>query len=218
MKALIQHFLRSNITEVLSKSLMNCHVKGLHSIMLAEMPGKTIRLYVTSKDHELWKNMRDDQSVAYHPHHCDLTLHCVFGSLANITVRVGGEAGQYGNFLSNKYLYHSAITEGKMGFEHLGMDILSQAKSQVIGLNEHIFMRAHEVHTVFCVKDTVNAWLVYEGKEDPNYKAYCWTSADLTNASSEGLYQKLTAQDLDRLMDSIGVPCLANVFLAESGK
>jgi hypothetical protein len=202
MKALISHYFHSNIDEILEKSLLNCHCFGLHSIMLSESPGKTIRLYITDKSHELWKNSNGEvQSIAYHPHHCDLTLHCIYGAFGNITTY---ETSRSGGIAIDRFIYHSKISGGKMGFEKTGKTWIMSPVLNIVGHGEHVFMSAKEVHTVFCSKGTVNAWLVYEGVEDKNYIPYCWSNKDLTKETGDGLYVKASHKELSILLKSIG--------------
>jgi hypothetical protein len=201
MEALIQHYFKSNHDEILSRSLINCHCKGLHSIMLSEIPERTIRLYITDQSHELWKNdEQQEQSLAYHPHHCDLTLHCIFGALVNAVV-TESESGRD----VSRYLYKSKISDGEMAFQYLGKSNISLPTPTVVGKGEYVFMKASDIHTVFCTKGTINAWLVYEGKEDPNYVPLCWTNRDLNNQTSEGLYEKPTLSKLKEILKSIHV-------------
>jgi hypothetical protein len=182
MQRLIKHLLQENSHEILEKSLKNCHCKGLHSIVFLEAKGKTIRLYITDKDHELhWP------SLAFHPHHCNLTLHMIKGFMINTIVGEGNK-----NIVHlDKYLYHSHITEGQMKFELLKKnDPLSILSNTRLNKGDSIFLDAKTIHTVECEVGAVNAWLVYEGKEDENYKPFCWSNKNLNEIPTTGLYEK----------------------------
>lgn len=53
MNSLIKHLWENNRKEIISKSIKNCHVKGLHSIMLLQSKNKTIRMYISDYNSEL---------------------------------------------------------------------------------------------------------------------------------------------------------------------
>jgi hypothetical protein len=205
MKQLIKHLLQNNLEEILSRSLLNCHVKGLHSIMLSESPAKTIRLYVATPDHELYRNhyseMDSVMSLAFHAHHCNLTLHCIKGILFNWEV----VEDDNGSIELQKYIYHSKITEGDLSFEKIGTGKLRTTCHRYVNEGEAVFMKADQIHTVACEKNKLCAWLVYEGKEDKSYKPYCWTHSNVNNIDYSQLYQKPTEKQIMKLLKQIGL-------------
>lgn len=188
MKTLIKHFIENNPKEVLEKSLFDCHVKGLHSIMLLDSPGKTIRLYLTDKDHELNPFMNRVINVGYHPHHCDLTFKIVTGQLVNIIAEESNDLDF--DFEIDKYLYKSKISKGKMRFDHIGKVDMKIINKKYLIKGDELFMRADEIHTVSVEKNKVCAWLVFEGKKDPKYIPYCYSTTNLNYQSGENLYTK----------------------------
>ena len=205
MKELVQHLLKNNFDEILKDSLTNCHAIGLHSIMLLHTPEKTIRLFVTDTNHELTTNNRLDfidgkpLSIAFHPHHCNLTLHCVKGNFLNWVVE---ETEDSTGFQIKKFLYQSAITKGEMGFKFLGDTHLVTTSEKVIDAGEYAYMPANELHTVTCVPNAVSAWFVYEGKENPLYSSICYSNSNLASMKTdERLYQKMQESDIYRLLD-----------------
>ncbi len=209
MKHLVKHLLHTNRSEIVAKSLINCHVKGLHSIMLSEGAGKTIRIYITTPDHQLHDNYINPESLAFHPHHCKLTLHCVYGQLANIIMKVenaviGNNCKEY-----NRWIYTSNISTGKeMGFVKDGSDILRLEARKVLTVGTSQLMNASSIHTVACPKNTVNAWFVYEGAENKNYKPYAWSNNDLSNIDNNGLYQKMDISQIEQLLHCVNLlPC-----------
>lgn len=203
LKLLIQHLVSENMKEIAAKSLLHCHTKNLHSIMLLESPGKTIRLYVAEEGNELYKNAYPGEysmPLAYHPHHCNLTLHVVCGRLDNITVAKAATGRKV-----KKFLYQSAITEGKGAFIARGVDYIRMKNYQPITQGNSVFMNAGEIHTVATDPDKLTAWLVYEGKEDKKYKPYCWSNHDLTNISMKGLYKKAKESEIKSLLTLSGL-------------
>lgn len=204
MKELIKHLWENNKQEIVSKSLLNCHCFGVHSIMLLESPGKTIRLYVSMHDNGLWKNFPREvntqyMSVGFHPHHCNLTLHCIKGVLLNWVVEESGDPSSL-RYAFTKYKYKSQISDGEMAFEPLGMSYLKTVQERHIFQGESVSMNASEIHTVACYSNVLSAWLVYEGTEDPNYQPFCWSNADLNNIKNDDLYKKPTEQDVEELL------------------
>lgn len=188
MKTLIKHFIENNSKEVLEKSLFNCHVKGVHSIMLLDSPGKTIRLYIADVEHELNPFLNRVMNVGYHPHHCDLTLKIVIGNLTNITVEETDDIDY--DFDIDKYLYKSKISKGEMRFDHVGRTDMKYIYIETLMKGDERYMKADEIHTVSVEKDKICAWLVFEGKEDPNYVPYCYSTTNLNYENGEGLYIK----------------------------
>lgn len=205
MNNLVKHLFDNNFDEILQRSLLNCHVKGLHSIMLSEHKGATIRLYVADTNHELYVNnefdiLTHDLSIAFHPHHCNLTLECVKGQFLNWEVKESDKGIKL-----NKFLYHSAIIEGKTHFELIDENShIETLKNRFVNKGECVMMKAEELHTVAVEKGKVAAWLVYEGKEDEKYSSYCWSNADLTNQDFSGLYGKPTKEDIFSLLKIAG--------------
>lgn len=201
MKQLVKHLLETNLDEILSKSLLNCHVKGLHSIMLLDCPGKTIRLYVCAPNNDMHKNypenMSNGMSLAFHPHHCDLTLYCTKGNFLNWEAE---EAEDYSSMCLGKYKYHSHIKEGQMNFEYLGMGYLRTREYRRIFEGDTVFMKANEIHSVACNVGEYTAWLVFEGKEDSTYSSYCWTNSDPNEQKHDNLYQKMSKDTLLELL------------------
>jgi len=190
-----------NIDEIVSKSLLNCHCKGLHSVMLLESPGKTIRLYVADKDHELWKNglegiQSKQMTIGYHAHHCNITIECVQGEVVNDEIIEHID----GNWLFDKYMYQSAIRNGKGGFEKLGKSTFKQGALKVLKKDRSAYLPAQSIHTVFVNRGCDAAWLVYEGLENDNYVPYCYSTKELESETFDGLYLKPTENDIKILL------------------
>lgn len=168
MKELIKHLLANNYDEIKEKSIFNCHSVGLHSIMLLESPGKTIRLYIADSNHVLYRNFPENLgqerlSLSFHAHHCNLTLHCVYGKLLNWHVK--GTAEQFG-FQIDKYNYKSKIKDGELSFHKVdSRENLETVNYIFLNEGDSLQMSASDIHTVAVDKGRVSAWLVYEGKK-----------------------------------------------------
>lgn len=202
MDHLVKHLWENNRDEIVSKSLLNCHCKGVHSIMLSECPEKTIRLYIAVVGNELYKNLPDnvkdgyEMSVGFHSHHCNITIHCIKGQLLNWLV-APCESG----FELTKYKYHSKIKEGELSFENLGYEVLNTISEIRMVAGKSMHMKASDIHSVACLSNEVSAWFVYEGKEAKEYNSFCWSNADMKNQNFEGLYQKPTESEIKNLLE-----------------
>jgi hypothetical protein len=199
MKHYIKHIIQNNLQEVVEKSLLNCHIIGLHSIMISDASDRMIRLYIADKGHQLHKNLpinyENGLSVGFHSHHCDLSLHCIKGKIFNWVV----EEADTG-FELTKYNYSSKITSDEMGFTNTGKSYLTTTSEVWITEENMLTMGAKQIHTVGCDKDSFNAWLVYQGKEDKTYTSYCWSNANLEKEKGENLYLKPTETQVLELL------------------
>lgn len=205
MKALVKHLWKTHQEEIVAKSFLHCHVRNVHSIMFMDTPEKTIRLYIADLRNELFYNYPDNyklkqMTTAFHPHHCDLTLHCIKGNLTSWRVKESEEG-----LPATKYLYHSQILEGKTQFEKIGETFLQTLQHHTINEGDIIELKASDIHTVSSAPDKFTAWFVYEGKDDPEYKSFCWSNKELENETLEGLYQKPSAMDIERLLTTCGL-------------
>ncbi len=203
MKQLIKHLLNENLDYILNKSLVNCHVKGLHSLVFTEKP--LIRLFITDINHEMWKNTESnnfqDLSVGIHNHHCNLTLECIYGRFVNYQF-INPVSGGY---LFQKWQYQSAINSKECkfllnGYENLALHITQS------GIGSHsIHLNSNDLHTIWVQKGQKCAWFVYEGQENPNYTPLCYSNNDLTNFDSSELYKPMDRDFLMYLLKSINL-------------
>lgn len=160
----------------------NCHVRGLHSIMLHNEPANRIRLFFTTTDHELWKNgiWSEEMSLAYHPHHCDVRLVGVHGSVFNHELMLSGAAAGLSGGRQELTMckYHSAINGGHGRLVDTGHKTNRYAvASTLINQYEHgLFLPAKVLHSIYVGRHERVAWLVFEGKEDPDYYPVCYTN------------------------------------------
>jgi hypothetical protein len=212
MKHLIKHLWENNFDEIVNKSIKNCHVNGLHSIMLLESPGKTIRLYYHSPKGALTFNNLgvildlDDQfqmQLAAHPHHCNLTLHCVWGKMVNINLDIVTGSKNY-DVKMDRFTYDSKIINEEVTrmFTHSGTDELQIANVTTLNPGQAIFLKADTIHTVYCPGEA--AWLVYEGTENPEYKPFAWSNSDLSAVDVDG-YERLSVNEITEILTHINL-------------
>ena len=165
---------------IFSKSLINCHKKGVHSVILQENP--IHRIFFTTPDHEL----RDVNSVAAHPNHCDLTIVPLWGNIVNVIWAVVGFSGIG---LLREYEFDSKIKGGSGEFRETGWQVNFSTYSSRV--EAPIKLGANDIHTIYSPDDYA-AWLIIEGKE---YEKYRPLSYALTKPKIDAnLYQPMTKE------------------------
>lgn len=203
MKSLIKHLLKENLKEIVNNSLLNCHCIGLHSILFTNK----IRLFIADVNHELWKNDKffNDLSVAIHPHHCNITLECVYGMVRNYTFNIGFIDSEI-IVLVDKWQYCSKITDGAIGFSNIGRDWIRETPViNNINRGNSLYLSSNDFHTVWVQKGQKCAWFVYEGEENPDYSSICYSNTDLNKFDSSQLYQKATKSEIIRLLKLVNL-------------
>lgn len=209
MKHLVEHLWRSNREEILSKSLLDCHANGLHSIMLSDSPQNRIRLYISMPDSELASNNPYDDFVdppiSYHPHHCDLTLYCVYGVLMNNVIT--GLLGNHNHDRTplTRWEYQSKINTGDIKFKHAGNYWMFHERLDYLTVGKSVFLPAYSIHTVLTAAGQLTAWFVFEGQEDLNYEPFAYSNRDLANQDFTGLYNKPSEEDVYELLKSVNL-------------
>jgi hypothetical protein len=195
----------SQLEWIASKSIRNCHAKGLHSILFDDTPGARLRCFIAMSDHDMYNN-RDGYplSIAIHPHHCDVRLIPIFGEMCNMTPVY---RYQLEDCVYYKYKYDSPIT-GKQGKFTRVQQWSTKGCSLYLSnklLSHPIAMKAKEEHTVYVPEGRSAAWYVQEGDEDATYCNYCWSNTDLTKFDFSPLYQPMDVAYLKHLLRVIGV-------------
>lgn len=204
-EALKYHAFNENRQEMLDNSYLDCHVKGLHSIMLYNTPGKVIRMYVTSREHNLWQHttvgcMQIPNNLAFHPHRYNLTLMCVAGKISHITLKNGK-----GGYNLPMYRYSSALADGSCGFVNTETMRPFTPEYRWLLPGRHISLHATCVHSLLVPQGTVAAWMIMEGAENPEYEPVAFTTMPLEEFKPEGFYRKMTEKDMAEILESIGV-------------
>lgn len=219
MKAFVKHYLRDHRALMLAKSKIDCHARGVDSILFDDTPESRIRLFIARPQHELWRNgpprsasgihHGEEMSVAFHPHHCDLILHLVQGSVVNSIGAPSDEdisvtfTPSRNKVRLSEYLYRSAITEGECAFE-LQREVAFLIESAgACRVGDQISLEARQMHTMYVPPGRQAAWFVYEGREDPDYKAVCYSNAKLSKFDATGMYQPMSEEYLVRSLQSV---------------
>lgn len=206
MEHYIEHLVRYNLDEIVEKSFLNCHAKGVHSIMIDDTPEKRIRIFYASAQHELYKNFLNDNkmSVAYHPHHCDITIEVIQGTIKNQSII----DHPHGDISLTCYKYHSKITEGDCYFEEVGDNFkfkINTEKNIELHRGYGIFLSAQELHTIAIAKGKRAAWFVYEGEEDPMYIPYCYSNTNPNDEDMTDMYIKPTKEEVINILKELSL-------------
>lgn len=176
---LLKHALRMS-ADMAPRSLLDCHHKGLDSLMIHDQ-GKIKRLFIKHAG-----TMLGPDDIAYHRHHCDVTLEPVVGSVTNSDAVVTPDGKPFG-----RWFYQSKIRDGAGGFSRAGSARLSLSSRPVAIGQPPIMLHARQLHTVTAGPDFA-AWLVHEGEEWPGYDATTYARRDLSGWSAEGLYRPMS--------------------------
>lgn len=188
-------------------SKANCHCMGLDSIMLLYSPGKTIRLFIANPNHEMDNNhvIADELplTIAFHSHHCAVTLHVIDGWIMNQVIEPI-PPGHRPDASLQAYKYQSAIKDGVCRFvPHLIGHFIRSPRSAHLSAENTAFMAAHEIHTVGVMEGHRAAWFVFEGVEDPNYSSLCYSNADLANFDAAGMYLPMTESQIEKSLSGL---------------
>lgn len=183
------------------KSLLHCHLKNLHSIILGHTKdGNVVRLFIADEGHTLNRNTSTDifyhqQKLTIHDHKSDITIYPVTGEVWNISVTK--TINQYSTYF-NAYEYQSSITTGKGAF-------IRQEHGREMGIKSRrikkpLFIPHNELHTV-CVTSATASWIVCEGPDVAKGKQIAWSSSELSSWTDEGLYEPMSNEVREQLLD-----------------
>lgn len=161
------------------KNLLNCHTFGLHSFPISFENGLYKRVFYADHGHCMWRPFE----IAIHPHHVDIKITVLDGSLLNPLF----EVDKNGQSL-NKYRWSSHILNGKGGFEYLGQENIVQLSNDRHKAGDTVIMKACELHTVQVDHGKSCIWLIEEEVPTCEYFPINYSPHDLTKWSSDGLY------------------------------
>lgn len=158
--------------------LYDCHVKGLHSIVLNDAPENRTRIFFTRGSHLLFQNttgwcIPTNMSLAIHAHHCDVQLVQIYGKVRTDHYDLVEDAEGY----LEEARYVSAIATGDKGrLDATGRRFGVRACDSYWLSPRGVRLRADVKHTVYVPFAEEAAWIVIEGEEDPDYESVCYTN------------------------------------------
>lgn len=171
------------VSEIAKRSLINCHVIGLDSLVLDINPMR--RVFVTTKDHTLWKNTEGFVfTVGYHPHHCDLKFTTLMGKPLNVTPETVKGDGDW-----RPYMWESPI-KGEAG-KFVPVNGAERKIYPLFSLLNGKEMSSTDWHTVYVAKGEIAAWEVLEGKEDSTFRPICMSNDNLRLWNPASLYKPM---------------------------
>lgn len=189
--------------------------------MLIESPEQTVRLFFSDTNCDLQRNTIENivdgktQKLAFHSHHCNLTLHVVKGEITNYLVKeiedfhILSEPGSTHCFPASKYTFFSAIKnpqESETMFAYDGDACLRLIDKRLLKEGDTIFLNASDKHTVSTYPVGVSAWLVYEGTEDPNYTPICYSiMTEEWSRKKQDLYFRPTKEQVLQVLETSGL-------------
>jgi len=192
---------------ILEKSIKNCHVKGLHSIVLSEgLDGRLTRVYV----HEPEGGLRyGSVGLAIHSHKRSLAFDVLGGELCNFTFDIVAKKECDADTNFDSWIWKSPLlTTDKVGFSNMK----HRTVLREIGLgakyhkDQFFFMNAWDLHTVRCAWHEYTSWLIIEGEIDPGYLPFSYSNEDLSKFSTEGLYQPFeSGKEIRELFEKAGI-------------
>ncbi len=189
---------------IAGRSLINCHVEGVDSILFDDTPGRRVRVFIANKGHQLWRNTitnPSDFSVALHPHHCGVLLVPIYGTIYNILAKpdFGGEA-------FNVWAYQSQITTGAGRFINAGFTRSLRLSGERLYSQRE--MTASEIHSMWVPREQAAAWFVYEGADDPAYMPLAYLNAELDKLDFGNLYQPMSIGWLEEKLEELPIEYL----------
>jgi len=162
------------------KNLLNCHCVGLHSFPISlDESGFYRRVFYADYNHDMWKPIE----IAIHPHHVDIKITVLDGSLFNPIYELDDNGEVY-----KKFLWNSHILNGGGGFEYLGEQGLNMVSNNKYKKGDVVIMKACEMHTVQVERGRRCVWLIEESRPTCDYFPINYSKNDLQNWNTKGLY------------------------------
>lgn len=179
MQHLINHHYRAALAGRKYQGLKNCHVKGLHSIILqgpTDGSEPTIRMFCTGRDHLMnYTYYSPHNRLAVHPHRRDLTLVPLRGDVYNASLRAVRATAATERFIALKECrYSSALLDGEGSLVPTGeyYNLLGRYNRLP---ESGLFLPAKQLHHITTVRAHSAAWLILEGDKDKSYDPVCYT-------------------------------------------
>lgn len=218
LQLLLHHVGRTDLT-----GIRNCHIPGLHSIMLHDQEGNRVRLYVT-QNIDTYANyvrssssmidedsdMEDEQelelerasnhrnmNLGFHGHRTEVRLHALTGMLHNITAQVEelDDSNEFRGYL-RRYSYISPIVDPVNSgiFIQAGRFRVIDTEIKELTQDEYVTLSPSTLHTVHCDNNT--SWLVYErgANSQETVSEFYSYNPNVLSPSSE-MYQPMSSEE-----------------------
>ncbi len=203
--ATLRELIRKNAALVVKLSRTNCHVKGLHSLVVdQDDQGRLRRIFFTTPYSEIQERDGEaDQAfpplrLSAHDHRYALQLTMLRGTMKHWILRPGGHGvgpAEGHKLWTKQFRYQSPLIDGHQGaFRQTGTGTFHLEDFRV--LSRHSFngprvtLPASVIHTVATVGHFV-AWEVQEGRPAKAYKGFAYSNENLEAFPFEQHYQTL---------------------------
>lgn len=209
IRALLAHHISRLEAGAEFNALLNCHVAGLHSIVLHDEESNRIRLFYADIDHQMYLNDMPhsrEMTLAIHPHRFCTTLSQVFGNVRNDTfVLEQHPSGCYEECTYERAIqvqeagdYHSGVKRNASGLTPTGRCFMEVDRSSRWLQPGGDQMPASTLHSIYVPKGERAAWLVYEGALDADYRPVCYTRNPRFNPS--GFYSPMARETVELVL------------------
>jgi hypothetical protein len=186
IRALLAHHIARLDAGAEYNALQDCHVVGLHSIVLHDEEGNRIRLFYADRTHALHLNdlpHGKSMSLAIHAHRFATMLSQVFGNVRNDTfVLEACDKGNYEECFYERAIqvpeagdYHSGVKRNASGLTPSGKCFIAVDQSSRWLTPGGDLMPASTLHSIFVPEGERAAWIVMEGAVDADYRSVCYT-------------------------------------------
>ena len=152
----------------LEMSRFDCHVKGLHSIVLRNTNGILTRCFLADSNHNMYRNLNFDDmllNLGVHSHRYDINITGVSGSAINMIFCESDTGVEV-----SKYKFKNADDS-----DYIGESFLELKKLQAVQKDDSIYMLSNELHTMYVPKGQKASWIVQEFKTISDY-TYLYTN------------------------------------------
>jgi hypothetical protein len=213
----LRRLLNANRQTVEELSCLNCHVRGMHSIVLSKRAnGSLFRLYVAEPQSDLHLNYGEvlrsfipvpTYRLGVHAHHCELSLRVIKGEALHwIYEPTQAPKLTAGVDILGAYQYNSKLRGEQPGFTYVRNARLQCVDFRILKASAAnracIDLPAEAMHTMAIdYQQNYVAWLVEEGAEDHEYEPLTYSLIDLEKFDFTGLYQKASFEDYVALLE-----------------
>lgn len=185
------------------KGIRDCHVPGLHSIVLREgHDGLLTRVYLAERDHKLNFNgtPNKNMTLGIHGHRTGIRITGLLGVMVNHTYET--HPGGNGAFEIERCTYDSKIKGGSGTLIRGEQTTLYRADSTELRPWSRTWMEASELHTVWVPMGLRASWLIDEYPADAAHDPSCYTMNP--EYSPEGMYTPMDHTECLRLLGQFG--------------
>lgn len=219
LQLLMHHVGRTDLT-----GIANCHVRGLHSIMLHDQDGNRVRIYCTTDGVDTHYNFIpvdeyianeydysatdiqriemarqsscSNMTLGLHGHSTDVRLEVLAGSMYNITAAIERNAeGGMRRYIHSSHITGEGTTRLASGERWRPTNITQTRMRQ----GDNVYLEARTLHTVYV--DGFCSWMVYERGPVINHDSHFFsynTSAHRSDMTD--MYRPMTSPECQALL------------------